>query len=231
MDRALGALSTGTDLLLRALALQGLWLLGTLAGGIVLGWAPATTAVVDAAARAARGEPIRLVRTARAWRDGFWRSQITLGLPGLFLLLALAAVTSSLLPTAAEIALGVLATLLLVAFLHVPQIDRRYTLRATEVLGASLRLSLAQAPTSLLLVAVIALCAGVVLTVPGLAPFLGVAVPLMAIQHLVGRSLDRNEDLLAERQDPPAAAEAPNVPHPRGGTGPALSRRPRASAL
>lgn len=197
MDRAFHMLSGATDLLVRALAVQGIWVLGTLAGGIVLGWAPATTAAVDAAACAARGEPIRLGRAARTWRDGFWRSQVTLGLPGLLLLIALITISSGLLPSTALIGVGLLAALLLVTLLHIPEIDRRCTLRTAEVFGAALRLALAQAPTSLLLLAVLALCLGALHAVPGLIPFLGVAAPLLAAQHLVGRSLDRNQDLLA----------------------------------
>ena len=211
MDRAFRMLGSATDLLVRALAIQGIWVLGTLAGGIVLGWAPATTAAVDAAARAAHGEPIRLSRAARAWTEGFWRSQVTLGVPGLLLLIALVTISSGLLPAPALIAVGLLATLLVVTLGHIPEVDRRHALRTAEVFGAALRLALAQAPTSLLLLAVLALCAGALVAVPGLIPFLGVAVPLLATQHLVGRSLDRNEDLLA-------AAEAdPDPPPPHRG--------------
>ncbi|HEX7350190.1 DUF624 domain-containing protein [Brachybacterium sp.] len=203
MGRAAQALSGGMDLVLRALVLQGIWVLGTLAGGVVLGWAPATMAALDAAARAERGEPIRWRRTARVWKDSFVRSQVTLGLPGLFLVLAVSAALSGVLPTTVEIVLWLVAVLLLIALAHIPDLDRRYHLPATRVMGRSVVLGLAQAPTSLLMLAVLALWTAVVLAVPGLAPFLGVAVPLMVVHHLVDRSLDRNEDLLSRPAGPP----------------------------
>ena len=224
MGRATHALSNGTDLVLRALVLQGIWLLGTLAGGIVLGWAPATMAAADAAACAERGEPIRWGRAARVWRDTFLRSQITLGLPGLFLLLAIAAVLSGALPLLLQIMLALVIVLLLVAVAHIPELDRRYRLPATRVFGRAMVLSLAQAPTSLLLLAVLTLWTGVVLAVPGLLPFLGAAVPLLISHHLVARSLDRNEDLLSRPADPPAAPRARPAP------GAVATRRPSTAS-
>ena len=101
MGRAAQALTGGMDLVLRALMIQAIWLLGVLAGGIVLGWAPATTAAIDAAACAERGEPIRWRRAARIWRGTFVRSQLTLALPGLFLLQAWRRTESGALPLTA----------------------------------------------------------------------------------------------------------------------------------
>lgn len=212
MGRAVHALSSATDLVLRALVLQGIWLLGTLAGGIVLGWAPATIAAVDAAACADRGEPIRWRRAARTWRDSFWRSQVTLGLPGLFLLLAVMAAFSGALPLALQIVLVLAIVLLLIALAHIPELDRRYRLPATRVFGRAVVIGLAQAPTSLVLLAVLALWSAAVLALPGLLPFLGAAVPLLICHHLVGRSLDRNEDLLSRPADPPTDHRARTAP-------------------
>ena len=223
MGRAASALSSATDLVLRALVLQGIWLLGTLAGGIVLGWAPATTAAVDAAACADRGEPIRWRRAARTWKDSFWRSQVTLGLPGLFLLLAAMPAVSGALPLVLQILLVLVIVLLLIALAHIPELDRRYALPATRVFGRAVVLGLAQAPTSLVLLAVLALWSGVVLALPGLLPFLGAAVPLLICHHLVGRSLDRNEDLLSGPADPPAGHRARPAP------GAVAGQRPRTA--
>ena len=75
MDRLTTALGAAAELLLRALHLQALWVIGTLAGGVILGWAPATMAAADAARRAERGERITLRHAARVWRSTFWRSQ------------------------------------------------------------------------------------------------------------------------------------------------------------
>ena len=226
MGRAAQALSGGMDLVLRALVLQGIWLLGTLAGGLVLGWAPATMAALDAATCAERGEPIRWRRAAQVWRGSFLRSQVTLGLPGLFLVLAVAAALSGLLPVGLEVVLWLAAGLLLIALAHIPDLDRRYRLPATRVLGRSLVLGLAQAPTSLLMLAVLALWTGIVLAVPGLAPFLGAGVPLLVIHHLVDRSLDRNEDLLSRPADPPDGHRA----RPPRGTAAPPRPRPAATA-
>lgn len=208
MGRATNALSSGMDLVLRALVLQGIWLVGTVVGGIVLGWAPATMAAADAAACAERGEQIRWHRAAQVWKDSFLRSQVTLGLPGLFLLLAIAAVLSGALPLPLQIMLALVTVLLLIALAHIPELDRRYRLPATRVFGRAVVLGLAQAPTSLVLLAVLALWTAVVLAVPGLVPFLGVAVPLLLCHHLVARSLDRNEDLLSRPAEPPAGPRA-----------------------
>ena len=213
--RAAHALVTATDLVLRALVLQAIWLLGTLAGGVVLGWAPATMAAVDAAACAERGAPIRWRRAVRVWKDSFLRSQFTLGLPALFLLLAASTALSGALPRAAEGGLWLVVVLLLIAMAHIPDLERRYQLPATRVLGRAIVLGLAQAPTSLVMLAGLALWTGIVLAVPGLLPFLGAAVPLLIVHHLVSRSLDRNEDLLSRPPEPPE--------HPRA--------RPQASTV
>lgn len=222
MERATNALNVGTELVLRALVIQGIWVLGTLAGGIVLGWAPATMAAVDAAARAERGEPLRLGRAARVWRESFWRSQVTLGVPGLFLLFAVTAAMSSVLPVGVTVALGVVIALLAVAMLHIPDLDRRYALRATRVLARALLLGLAQAPTSVLLLAALSLWAAVMAALPGAVPFLGVSVPVLIAHHLVARSLDRNEDLLSRTAEPPTRA-------PLEATATVTARRPRPS--
>lgn len=208
MSRAAHVLAGGTDLVLRALVLQAIWLVGTLAGAVVLGWAPATMAAVDAAACAERGEPIRWRRAARVWKDSFLRSQLTLGLPGLFLVLAVSAALSGALPLAMELGLWLVVVLLLIALAHIPDLDRRYDLPATRVLGRALLLGLAQAPTSLVLLAVLALWTGIVLAVPGLLPFLGASVPVLIAHHLASRTLDRNEDLLTHPAPPSARARS-----------------------
>lgn len=223
MNRAMNALTGGTELVVRALAIQAIWLLGTLAGGIVLGWAPATMAAVDAAAGAERDEPVRWGRAARVWRNSFLRSQITLGLPGLFVLAAAWAALNPILPLAAAICLAVVIVVLVMAISHIPDLELRYDLRATRVLGRAVVLCLAQAPTSLLLLAVLALWTGIEVAVPGLVPFLGAAVPLLIAHHLASRSLDRNEDLLSRAADPPT--EHPARPS-RSAVG---ARRPSAA--
>ncbi|MEE1650592.1 DUF624 domain-containing protein [Brachybacterium sp. J144] len=228
MDRITGALGTAADLLLRAVLLQGLWLLGTLAGGVILGWAPATVAVTDAAARAERGQRITLRRAAEVWRAQFWRAQLTLGAPALLLLLGIGALTAAGAPLAVRAPAAIGAILLLAALLHIPSVELRHDLRVPAVLPRSALLALAQLPTTLLLAAVLLLWGGAALSLPGLIPFLGVGVPVLLSQHLVGRSLDRNEQLLAAAEAPrpaPTARAAEGAPTPLLRSGPSPSAR------
>ena len=220
MDRLTGTLGASADLLLRALHLQALWLLGTLSGGVVLGWAPATMAVADAARRAERGERVTLRRAARVWRSPFWRSQVTLGPPALLLLLGTAVLTAADVPLAARLPAGLAAIVLLAAMVHIPLLDLRYQLPAGSVLVRATVLALAQAHTTALLGAVLVLWGVALLSVPGLIPFLGAGVPLLVSQHLVGRTLDRNEELLvsearARRGATTRPTDAPGAGFPR----------------
>lgn len=220
MDRLTGTLGASADLLLRALHLQALWLLGTLSGGVVLGWAPATMAVADAARRAERGERVALRRAARVWRSTFWRSQVTLGPPALLLLLGTAVLTAADVPLAARLPAGLAAIVLLAAMVHIPLLDLRYQLPAGSVLVRATVLALAQAHTTALLGAVLVLWGVALLSVPGLIPFLGAGVPLLVSQHLVGRTLDRNEELLvsearARRGATTRPTDAPGAGFPR----------------
>lgn len=197
MDRLSSVLGTAAELLLRALHLQLLWVLGTLAGGVALGWAPATMAAADAARRAERGEPITLRRAALTWRDSFWRSQLTLGPPALLLVLGIGTLSAADAPLAARLPAGIAAVLLLVAMLHIPFVDLQHRVPVGAVLGRSTLLALAQAHTTVLLGAVLVLWGAISLSVPGLIPFLGAGLPLLLAQHLVCRTLDRNDGLLA----------------------------------
>lgn len=210
MDRLTEALGAAAELLLRALHLQALWLLGTFAGGVVLGWAPATMVVADAARRAERGERITLRSAAQVWRSTFWRSQVTLGPPALLLLLGTAVLTAADAPLAARLPAGLAAIVLLAAMVHIPLLDLRYQLPAGSVLVRATVLALAQAHTTALLGAVLVLWVMALLSLPGLIPFLGAGVPLLVSQHLVGRTLDRNEELLvSEARARPGATTRP----------------------
>lgn len=210
MDRLTTALGAAAELLLRALHLQALWVIGTLAGGVILGWAPATMAAADAARRAERGERITLRNAARVWRSTFWRSQITLGPPALLLVLAAGALTAADAPLAARLPAGLASIALLAAMVHIPLVDLRHRVPAGAVLARAALLALAQAHTTALLGAVLVLWGAILLSLPGLIPFLGAGVALLVSQHLVGRTLDRNEELLAsEARERPEATTRP----------------------
>lgn len=196
----MGYLTRATDLLTRALLIQAIWLVGTLAGGIVAGWAPATLAAHDAAACAERGEPVRWRRAASVWRGRFLRSQALLYPPVILLLiaaqglaLALGGHTGALL----AVPTGLAALILVGALCYLPSMDLRHEVPLPRALSRGVLLALAQAPGTLLLLAVLALWAVACVSVPGLVPFLGIGAPLLGIHHLVGRFLQRNDDLLA----------------------------------
>lgn len=197
---ALGQLSRATDLLIRALLIQAIWLVGTLAGGIVLGWAPATLAAHDAAACGERGEPIRWRRAAAIWRSRFLRSQALLYPPVALLLFAaqgLALAIGGHATILLAVPTGLAAMVLIGALCYLPTMDLRHEVGLSRALSRSVLLALAQAPGTLLLLALIALWVTLCASVPGLIPFLGVGVPLLGIHHLVARFLQRNDDLLA----------------------------------
>jgi uncharacterized membrane protein YesL len=197
MGRLTTALDAAAQLLLRALQLQALWLIGTLAGGVILGWAPATMVAADAVRRAERGQRTTFRHASRIWRSTFWRSQVTLGPPAALLVLGIGALSAGDAPLVVRLPAGLATIALLAAMVHIPLLDLRYRVPAPAVLARGALLSLAQAHTTVLLGAVLVLWGAVMLSLPGLIPFLGAGVPLLVSQHLVGRTLDRNEELLA----------------------------------
>lgn len=68
------------DHLFWVMTVNVLWYLFTLAGGIVLGAAPATVAAAELTRRRLRGESFPALRTfASAWRREFWRANAVFG--------------------------------------------------------------------------------------------------------------------------------------------------------
>ncbi|HJB10013.1 MAG TPA: DUF624 domain-containing protein [Candidatus Brachybacterium merdavium] len=197
---ALEQLSRATELLTRALLVQAIWLVGTLAGGVVAGWAPATMAAYDAAACAERGEPIRWRRAVTLWRSRFLRSQALLYPPVVLLLLAaqgLALAVGGHTNGVIALPTGLAVLILIGALCYLPTMDLRHEVPLTRALSRSVLLALAQAPGTLLLIALLTLWTALCASLPGLIPFLGVGVPLLGTHHLVARFLQRNDDLLA----------------------------------
>jgi uncharacterized membrane protein YesL len=67
------------DWLFWVMTVNALWYVFTLAGGIVLGAAPATVAAAELTRRRLRGEAFPAIRTfAAAWRREFWRANAVL---------------------------------------------------------------------------------------------------------------------------------------------------------
>lgn len=78
------------DWLFWVMTVNALWYVFTLAGGIVLGAAPASVAAAELTRRRLRGEAFPAVRTfAAAWRREFWRANAVLA-PVLLILTILA---------------------------------------------------------------------------------------------------------------------------------------------
>src|SRR5699024_12328985 len=82
--------------------------------------------------------------------------------------------------------------------------DLRHEVPLTRALSRSVLVALAQAPGTLLLIALLTLWTALCASLPGLIPFMGVGVPLLGTRHLVDRFMQRDDDLLAQvaRADP-----------------------------
>ena len=92
---------------------------------------------------------------------------------------------------------GLAVLILIGALCYLPTMDLRHEVPLTRALSRSVLLALAQAPGTLLLIALLTLWTALCASLPGLIPFLGVGVPLLGTHHLVARFLQRNDDLLA----------------------------------
>jgi uncharacterized membrane protein YesL len=161
----------GCEWILWVVQIQAAWLIGTLAGGIVLGIAPASVAAATLTRRRLRGEAFGFVRAfAHAWRAEFVRANV-LVMPVLVATVILAieavAVTSAplqiLLAVAAVIA-AALATVLVPLYVH-------YDLPLRAYPGTALRWMLRNAAGILLLACAAAAIGGASWLVPGLVPF------------------------------------------------------------
>ncbi|MEU2199180.1 DUF624 domain-containing protein [Isoptericola sp. NPDC019482] len=151
-------------------------LVGTLAGGVVLGVAPALAAATVVSRTRLRGDTQRAARVfVSAWASGFGRANL-LAAPGL---LAVALTGTSLLvlddaPTVLRVALAVVAGLGVVHLLLALTMDAHYDLRRGDVprLAWSFLLRFPGAP--LLLAATTALVGVVTAFVPGLLPVVSI---------------------------------------------------------
>lgn len=167
------------DWVLWTLVMNVLWVVFTLAGGIVLGAAPAAVAATALTRRRLRGEKFAVVRSfASAWRTDFVRANVVSGPPmlatTLLVLQAWAASATGTLGTplgvitaGAGVVTFLLAALVTVMFAHYDLPLRSYVVTASRWMLRNLAHAL------LLLVAAV----GVVtasLIVPGLIPFVSV---------------------------------------------------------
>lgn len=196
MDRFTELLTRVSDFVGHALKLQAMWLVGTLAGGLVLGFGPATLATVDAAERMRHGDAATWRRAAGIWRANLWRAQLSIGIPGVLLFCAVSTLTVADAPVPAKIPAALGAVVIVVGLLHLPVIELTYAVPAGTVFKKSLLLAVGQLPMTLLMLAVLVIWAGVCYKLPGLIPFLGIGIPALGISYLAHSSIERNEELL-----------------------------------
>ena len=153
------------DWVMWAMALNVLWIVFTLAGGVVLGAAPATVAAAHVTRLRLRGEAFPALRTfARVWRSEFFRSHLVLtpalAATALLLIQVVPAVLTGTLDepiamvTAVAAAVAVVLTALLAPlYVHYDLPLRRYLPTASRWMLQNL------APSALLAVALLAFMA------------------------------------------------------------------------
>ncbi len=160
--------------------LNVLILVFTLAGGVVLGFAPAVAAAVTCSRGRIRGEAQPLLRTfASAWREQLRRANL-LEAPGWLLLailgLNLTAFWGEPGSTALVVALVAAAALTVTHQLLVITMDAHYTLRARDCLRLAFAFALRFPGVPLLLAATTTLVAAVTAWLPGLLPTVSIGV-------------------------------------------------------
>lgn len=194
------------ELALRLFLLHLLWLLGVLAGGVVLGVLPATAALCavlreDRMERASeeRGElrpprPRLWAGFWSGWRQEFWRAQRLGGVltaAWLLLLLDRTVLTGVQLGALAPLASGLIVVLTVVLAL-LSAVVWPLAAHFSDPVGRLLRMGLVllvRRPSLALSVAVVlAATVWLVQTVPGIVPVFGVALTAWAITALLWRS-------------------------------------------
>ena len=191
---------TGLRWVAHLLAVQALVVVGTLAGGVLLGLFPALDAGGRVLARLPAGEPSEHVWHDfwAGWRAG-WRRANLLAAP-LWAVTGLLAVDAWVLtavqgPARAVLAAGLLVTAAwaAVAAAHLPPVLRRYR-DGPAAAWRFLALSPALGPgTALGVLAVVVAWVATCWVAPVLVPLAGLAVPLLATGWLVDVRLDRTD--------------------------------------
>lgn len=194
------------ELALRLFLLQLLWVLGTLAGAVVLGVLPATAAlcavlredrleqIAEETDERPRARPRLWTEFWGAWREEFWRAHRLGGVLLLgWLLLALdrAVLTELSLGAITPLVSGLVVVLTVVLVL-LSSVVWPLAAHFADPVGRLLRMGLVlllRRPTVALLIAVVLAAAiWVAQTVPGVVPVLGIALPAWAVTTLLWRS-------------------------------------------
>ncbi|GMA27874.1 DUF624 domain-containing protein [Arenivirga flava] len=192
------------DWVLWAAAMNALWLGGTIAGGVVLGLAPATVAVSVLTRRRLRGERFAVVAAfATAWRREFLGAQIAVGVPVLIAALLIAQGTAQLGRTGGPWAAALLvggAYAAVVAAVSSAMVAN-YELRGRSYVPAASRWLLRNLPHALLLLAVGAVLTAATLALPSLAVFLSVGAWLTASTVISLGFFAVNEAAIAQQNE------------------------------
>lgn len=188
----------GCEWILWVVQVQAAWLVGALAGGIVLGMAPASVAAAAVTRRRLRGDAFGFVRAfAAAWRGEFRRANALLtpiALAGVVLAAEAVAVTSPplrLLLGAAALAAAGLFSVVVPMYVH-------YDLPLHAYPATALRWMLRNVAGVLLLACAAVALGGASWLVPGLVPFVSVGAWSVVTTALCLGLFAANDRVLAE---------------------------------
>ncbi|WP_243231835.1 YesL family protein [Microbacterium sp. CIAB417] len=187
-----------------------LWLTFTLAGGIVLGVSPASTAAAELTRRRLRGDGFRTLRAyADAWRREFWRANAALGIGFLTTVLLAVSVTGQLSADALGTPLGIASSVALVLSFAVTAVAvplfAHYDLPWRAYLPTAARWAMRSLPHILLLLLAAVVVVTACLILPGVIPFLPVGAWLTLSTALCIGFFTANDRRLAERQSATAS--------------------------
>lgn len=191
------------DWVMWAMAVNALVLVSALAGGVVLGAAPAIVAATALTRRRLRGEAFPVVRSfAAVWRDEFWRSNAVVGPPLVVTVLLTLQVAASAatggLGTPAGIALCAAAALSFLVTAVVTPMYTHYELPLRAYLPTASRWMLQNLAPALLLAVAAAGVVGISALIPGLIPFVSVGAWLTISTALAIGLFTANDRLVAE---------------------------------
>lgn len=188
----------GCEWILWVVQIQAAWLVGALAGGIVLGIAPASVAAAALTRRRLRGEAFGFIRAfADTWRGEFVRANallVPIAMGGVVLAAEAVAVTSPplrvLLAAAALVAAG-LFTVVVPLYVH-------YDLPLRAYPATALRWMLRNLAGMLLLACAAVAVGGASWLVPGLVPFVTIGTWSVVTTALCLGLFAANDRALAE---------------------------------
>ncbi|GAA4427748.1 hypothetical protein GCM10023169_28060 [Georgenia halophila] len=220
-----------SEWLFRAVLVNVLWIVGTLAGVVVLGIAPATMAAHHLARQYARGTDDHAVRTfARCYRQEFWRANALLVPPALLVAAALAGalvLRGSSVPGAGVLVVGpvLVAACVGLALLYLPSLAVHYEVPTVRALSRAFLFAVANLPSTLLLAAVLAATVYASMRLPGLLPVVSVGAWVCGSTALCLRFYAQNDDALERASAGPPSAVVPESAIGTAGT-PADRHRP-----